>query len=68
MKKKKKYIHSGNYVAEVEVELITTDDDWSPYLSIEEAKKLDSVREALKNYDFKKASEFGKVYKMEPVH
>jgi hypothetical protein len=67
MKKKTKYIHSGNYVAEVEVDLITTDDEWSPYLSIEEAMKLDNVRDALNNNDLKKASEFGKVYRMELV-
>lgn len=67
MKKKTKYIHSGNYVAEVEVDLITTEDEWSPYLSLEEAKKLDTVKEALKNNDFKRASKYGKVYKMEPV-
>lgn len=66
-KTKTKYIHSGNYVTEVEVILITTEDEWSPYLSQEEAKKLDNVREALNNNDFKKASEYGKVYKMEPV-
>ena len=68
MKKKTKYIHSGNYVAEVKVDLITTDDEWSPYLSIEEAKKLDVVREALQEKDLKKASEYGKVYKMKPVY
>jgi hypothetical protein len=28
-------------VAEVDVELIETDDEWSPYLSLEEAGKLD---------------------------
>ncbi|MDR9417654.1 hypothetical protein [Gracilimonas sp.] len=68
MKKKTKYTHSGNYVAEVEVDLITTENEWSPYLSLEEAKKLDNVREALNKNDLKKASEYGKVYKMEPVH
>lgn len=67
MKKKTKYIHSGNYVAEVEVELITTEDEWSPYLSLKEAKKLDNVKEALKNNEFKKASKYGIVYKMEPM-
>ncbi|MTI87387.1 MAG: hypothetical protein FH748_05400 [Balneolaceae bacterium] len=67
MKKKTKYIHSGNYVAEVEVDLITTEGEWSPYLSLKEAKKLDNVREALSNKNLKEASKYGKVYKMEPI-
>ena len=33
-------------VAEVPVELSQTEDGWSPYLSVEDVKKLDEVREA----------------------
>ena len=40
-----KLIHEGRYLAEVDVELLVTDDEWSPYLS---AYKLDDVRDALK--------------------
>ncbi len=43
-----KLIHEGQYLAEVKVELLVTDDEWSPYLSVEDAYKLDDVREALK--------------------
>jgi hypothetical protein len=43
----KKLVHVGEYAAEVEVEMIYTDDDWSPYLSLDDAMKLDDVREAL---------------------
>jgi hypothetical protein len=42
-----KLVHEGKYVAEVDVELIDTDDGWSSYLSLEDAYKLDDVREAL---------------------
>jgi hypothetical protein len=42
-----KLVRSGNYLAEVEVELMITDDDWSPYLSVTDACKLDDVRHAL---------------------
>ena len=37
MKKRsrKKLIHEGRYVAEVEVEVLTADHEWSPYLSQE---------------------------------
>ena len=49
MKKRlhKKLVHEGPYVAEVEVELIDTDEGWSPYLSLDDANKLDDVRMAL---------------------
>ncbi len=50
MKKRRqiKYIHEGQYVAEVEIELIITVEEWSPYLSLQDAYKLDDVREALR--------------------
>ena len=62
-----KLIHEGQYVAEVDVELIETDDEWSPYLSLEEASKLDDVREALRRGDLKKASRYGRVYTLTPL-
>ncbi|MDF0666737.1 MAG: nucleotide-binding protein [Nitrospira sp.] len=46
-----KLIHEGRYLAEVDVELLVTDDEWSPYLTVEDAYKLDDVREALKKGD-----------------
>ncbi len=46
-----KLVREGHYAAEVEVELIETDDDWSPYLSLDDARKLDDVREALRRED-----------------
>ena len=43
-----KLIHEGKYVAEVEVEMIYTDEGWSPYLSLDDANKLDDVRKSLR--------------------
>jgi hypothetical protein len=62
-----KYIHEGKYVAEVDVQLLQTDDDWSPYLSIQDAYKLDDVRYALRQGDIKSASSLARVYIMQPV-
>jgi len=62
-----KLVHVDEYVAEVDVELIYTDDDWSPYLSVETAAKLDDVREALRRKDIETASRFGRVYRLLPV-
>jgi hypothetical protein len=66
-KKKIKYVHTGDYVAEVEVTLFEEETGWSPYLSVEDAMKLDDVREALQKKDFKSASRYGRVFKLEPV-
>ncbi len=66
-KRRTKLIHEGNYVAEIDVELIETDDEWSPYLSLEETGKLDDVREALRRGDLKKAARYGRVYTLTPL-
>ena len=42
-KKRTKLVHEGNFVAEVNVDLIETSEGWSPYLSLEDAYKLDDV-------------------------
>jgi hypothetical protein len=61
-----KLVHVNEYVAEVDVELIYTEDDWSPYLSAEDALKLDDVRDALTEKDFERASQLSRVYKLLP--
>ena len=62
-----KLIHEGQYIAEVDVELIETADEWSPYISLEDAYKLDDVRDALRHGNVKAASRHGKVYTLTPV-
>ncbi|MEW6264880.1 MAG: hypothetical protein AB1641_17535 [Thermodesulfobacteriota bacterium] len=62
-----KLLHEGQYVAEVEVELIDTDTGWSPYLSLDDAYKLDDVREALRRGDVKTASRLAWVFTLTPV-
>lgn len=66
-KKQTKLIHVGEYVAEVKVELTITDDEWSPYLSLTDAYKLDDVRQALSKNDIEAASKYGQVYKLTPI-
>lgn len=62
-----KLVHVDEYVAKVRVELIYTDDDWSPYLSLEDATKLDDVREALRQKDFDTAQKLARVYALSPL-
>lgn len=61
------HVHEGRYVAKVDVTLIETDSGWSPYLSLEDAEKLDAVRAALRNGDLKAASRLARVFEMTPV-
>ena len=69
MKKRirKKLVHEGNYVAEIDVELLETEEEWSPYISVEAAYKLDDVRDALRRGDVKAATQHGRVFTLTPV-
>ena len=66
-KRKIKYIHEGTYVAEVEVDVIEDDASWSPYLSVTDAMRLDSARQALRSGDLDAAAALGKVYRLQPI-
>ena len=66
-RKHTKLIHEGEYVAKVDVELIDPDSGWSPYLSLEDAQKLDDVREALRKGDLKAANRLARIYTLKPV-
>ena len=67
-RKRTKYVHEGRYVAEVDVELLEDDTGWSPYLSVQDACRLDDVRDALRRGDISKASELTRVFKLEPAN
>lgn len=66
-RKKLKYLHEGQYVAEIEVVLLEDESGWSPYLSVEDSYKLDDVREALRQGDLKSAAKYGRIYELRPV-
>jgi len=52
-RKKSKYVYEGRYVAEVNVKALEDDTGWLSYLSIEDAYKLDDVRDALRRGDLR---------------
>jgi hypothetical protein len=62
-----KLIHQGRYAAEIPIELIEGDTGWSPYLSVEDATKLDAVRRALREGDVAAAAKYGRVFALVPV-
>src|ERR1700738_4589386 len=60
-------IHEGRYSAEVPVDLIEDDTGWSPYLSLEDAKKLDAVRLALRAGEITETAKHGRVFELTPI-
>jgi hypothetical protein len=62
-----KFVHEGQFVAEVQVDLVESEDSWAPYLSVEDAYKLDDVREALRRGDITAAAQFGRIYALKPL-
>ena len=66
-RKRTKLVHEGKYVAEVQIEVEYDETGWSPYLSLDDAYRLDDVREALRNGDLEAASRLASVYTLTPV-
>ena len=66
-REKSKSVHEGQYVAEVEVARVEDDTGWSPYLSVEDAYKLDDVKDALRQGDLETAAKYGRIYELRPI-
>jgi len=47
--------------------LIEDDTAWSPYLSADDARKLDTVRLALRRGDVAEAAKHGRVFELRPI-
>lgn len=60
-------VREGKYAAEVFVELIEEEGGWSPYLSLEDARKLEAVRLALREGNIAEASKYGRVFELMPL-
>ena len=60
-------IHEGRYAAEVPVDLHYSDENWSPTMSLADAKKLEAVRLALRRGDIAEAAKYGRVFELTPV-
>lgn len=68
IKTTKRLVHEGDLAAEVAVEIVEGDGSWAPYLSVEDASKLDDVRDALRAGDLARASKLAdSVYRLMPL-
>lgn len=62
-----RFVHTEKYAAEVEVELVPDDNAWGPYLTMDDALKLDRVKDALKRGDVAAASREARVFRLMPL-
>ena len=61
-------VREGEFAAEVSVRLIEGADACSPYLSVDDACRLDDVRDALRTGDMQRASHIAtRVYRLTPI-
>jgi hypothetical protein len=63
-RKRTELIHEGKYAAEVPIELLYSDDSWSPTMSIDDARKLENARLALQRGDIAEAAKYGQVFEL----
>ena len=64
----KKLVREGDLVAEVDVQLEEDSNGWAPYLSLDDAYRLDNVRTALRAGDLARAvSLASRVYRLTPI-
>jgi hypothetical protein len=61
------FVREGKYAAEVPIELIEEERCWSPNLTLDDARKLETVRLALRQGDVAAASKYGDVFELLPV-
>jgi hypothetical protein len=61
------FVREGKYATEVPIELIEEEGGWSPYLSLDDARKLEAVRLALRQGDVAAAAKHGNVFELLPV-
>jgi hypothetical protein len=68
MKSALKLVREGNLVAEVAVGLLDDAGEWSPVLSLDDATKLDEVRQALRAGNLQRATRLAEqVYRLTPI-
>ena len=61
-------VRGGEFAADVDVELVDEGGGWAPYLRLEDACKLDDVRDALCAGDIARASRIAdRVYRLTPL-
>jgi hypothetical protein len=66
-RRSKEIIHEGHYAGEVFIDLEYSDASWSPTMSLADARKLETVRLALRRNDVAEAARQGQVFELVPI-
>ena len=64
---RKRLVREGELVAEIEVTLTDEEGGWGPYVSLDDAYRIDDARAVLQRGDLEAAARFGRVFKLAPV-
>lgn len=62
-----KIVREGAHIVEVDVTLVYTGHEWSPYLAAADVRRLDQARLALRAGDLVEAAKYGRVYVLHSV-
>ncbi len=60
-------IHEGKYAAEIPIELVEDETAWSPYVSMDDALKIEAARNALRAGDVATAAKYGQVFELRAI-
>lgn len=60
-------VRDGDLVAEVEIKLEKHDHEWGPTMSMDDALKLDTVRDAMRQKNYDAVRTLGKLYRLTPI-
>ncbi len=60
-------IEEGSYLAKVEIVLIDDESPWSPHVCMDDIRKLDRVRLALRRGDIEAAKREAVIFELTPV-
>jgi len=60
-------IRDGDLVAEVQVLLSDDHEDWGPTMSLDDAAKVDRVRQAMRQKNYDEVRMLAKLYRLVPV-
>ena len=63
----KRLVAESGYVAQVDMELVVSENGWSPALSVADAYRLDDDRAALRRGDVRAASRLARVFALTPA-
>ena len=66
-RKATRLVREGSFAAEVDVALLDGPGEWGPYLSPEDAIRLDTIRTLLQGGKIAQAARYGRIFELKPI-